>query len=238
MDDIRSRLKAMADPKYRDFHAKLCPGMTDNLGVRTPQLRTLAKEIAKGDFRSYLQTARDDSYEETLLQGMVIGCAKMDFAERLSLIESFVPKIDNWATCDLFCSTLTFTKRYLREVREFLKSYLCSDKEYFLRFGVVMLLDYYITDEWIDDTLQTLENIRHEGYYVKMAAAWAVSVCYIRFPEKTEILLRNNCLDDFTHNKAIQKIRESKRVPQAKKDALQKLKRKSISPSSAAAADR
>ena len=238
MNSIRERLEAMADPKYRKFHAKLCPGMTDNLGVRTPRLRALAKEIAKGDFRAYLENATDDSYEETLLQGMVIGYAKMDFEERLSYITAFVPKIDNWATCDLFCSSLTFTKRNQQTVREFLNQYLSSNNEYFLRFGIVMLLDYYITDEWIDNTLQTLEVIRHEGYYVKMATAWAISVCYIRFPEKTETLLRDNTMDDFTHNKAIQKIRESKRVTQAKKDALQKLKRKTVSPSSAVPADR
>ncbi len=238
MNTIRQRLEAMAEPEYGAFHAKLCPGMTGNLGVRTPQLRALAKEIAKGDFRAYLLAARDDSYEETLLQGMVIGCAKMDLPERLERVASFVPKIDNWATCDLFCSSLSFTKKYLPETREFLMPYLSSKEEYSLRFGVVMLLDYYITEEWIDDTLRTLARIRHDGYYVKMAVAWAVSICYIHFPEKTEQLLRSSTLDDFTHNKAIQKIRESRRVDKAKKDALQKLKRKAVTPSSAVPEDR
>lgn len=225
MTDIQKRLYALADPKYQAFHSSLCPGVSNIIGVRTPLLRTLAKELAKGDFRTYLATATDTSYEEILLQGLVIGYGKMPLEERFSYIAGFVPKIDNWATCDLFCSTLTFAKKQREAVWEFLLPYLSSSAEFPLRFGVVMLLDHFLTDTYIDAVLERLNTIHHDGYYVKMAIAWAISICYIKFPEQTMVLLRNNHLDDFTYNKALQKIRESTRVSATEKEALQKMKR-------------
>ena len=225
MTAIQERLAALAVPDYKTFHNGLCPGLTNCLGVRTPQLRALAKELAKGDFRGFLAEANDDSYEEILLQGMVIGYSKMALEERLSRIAGFVPKIDNWATCDLFCTTLSFAKKHRAAVWEFLQPYLASLSEFAVRFGVVMLLNHFITNDYIDDVLKALNDVRHDGYYAKMAAAWAVSICYIKFPDKTGAFLQSNRLDGFTHNKALQKIRESTRVSAAEKEALQKWKR-------------
>ena len=95
-----------------------------------------------------------------------------------------------------------------------------------MRFGIVSLLEHFINDTYIDDVLQILSDIRHDGYYVKMAAAWALSVCYIKYPGKTSALVTENRLDDFTHNKMIQKICESFRVSREQKEELKKLKRK------------
>ena len=226
MEDVKARLLALADPKQQQFHSKLCPGLTNILGVRTPQMRALAKELARGDFRSYLETARDDSYEETLLQGMVIGYGKMDLQERLERIAGFVPKINNWATCDLFCTSLSFVRKNQQTVWEFLQSYLRSTEEFSLRFGIVMLLDYFITEDYIDIIFPLLDAVRHDGYYVKMAVAWAISICYVRFPEKTMAFLKNNHLDDFTYNKALQKTCESLRVSDEEKMVLRSMKRK------------
>lgn len=225
MDTLKERLYALADPEYQKFHAKLCPGMKNNLGVRTPQLRTLAKELAKGDFREYLKQAKDDSYEEILLQGMVIGYAKMDLDERFSRISSFVPKIDNWATCDLFCNSLSFAKKFPDAVWDFVSTFLTAEQTYHVRFGVVMLLDYFITESYVDAVFSLLDSISHPDYYVKMAVAWAVSICYIRFPQKTLYFLQNNHLDDFTYQKSLQKIRESTRVSPMEKEVLKKMKR-------------
>ena len=108
----------------------------------------------------------------------------------------------------------------------FLKSYLCSTQEYEIRFSVVCLLDFFINEVYIDEVLDLLLQVHHEGYYVKMAVAWAISVCYVKFPKKTERVFEENLLDDFTHNKSIQKIRESYRVPKESKERLQKMRRK------------
>ena len=107
----------------------------------------------------------------------------------------------------------------------YLLKYANSSREYEIRFAVVAMLDHLVTEEYIGCVLEVLARVRHEGYYVKMAVAWAVSVCYVKFPEQTEELLVEQKLDDFTHNKSIQKIWESYRVSKEEKDRLQKLRR-------------
>lgn len=225
MKEIRNKLFSLADEEYQKFHSSLCPGTNNIIGIRVPVLRDVAKEIAKEDWKNYLRTAKSDYYEEIMLQGMVIGLAKMNLAERLDYIKSFVSKIDNWAVCDVTCAGLKFTKKHMSEVWEFLKPYINSNKEFEIRFGVVMLLDFYIIEEYIKQVLEILNNIHHDGYYVKMAVAWAISVCYIKFPKETMVLLQNNKLDIFTYNKALQKIIESYRVTKEDKEIIRKMKR-------------
>lgn len=223
---IKERLTELADEEYRQFHSKLVPGTDNILGVRLPHLRELAKELAKGDWQGYLLAAQDDYYEETMLQALVIGHIKTDIDTTLHYIAAFIPKISNWAVCDSFCSSLKITKKHKDQVWEFLQPYLTSSKEYELRFGIVMLLNYYIDDKYIDQVLVHLDTAKHEGYYVKMAVAWALSICFVKYPEKTLDYLQHNTLDDFTYNKALQKILESYRVDQETKALIRRMKRK------------
>ena len=225
MDEIREKIFELADEKYKEFHSGLCPNTNNIVGVRVPVLRNYSKELVKGNFRNYLANAKDEYYEEVMLQGMVIGLAKMELEERLEYITKFVPKIDNWAVCVVSCAGFKFAKKYQSEVWKFLKPYLESNKEFEIRFGVVMLLDFYITEEYIDKVLEILNKIQYEGYYVKMAVAWAISVCYIKFPKETFKLLQENSLDDFTYNKALQKIIESYRVSEEEKKTIRAMKR-------------
>ncbi len=225
-DRIKERILEMADEEYRQFHSKLVPGIDNVLGVRLPRLRELAKDLAKGQWRDYIATAQDDYYEETMLQALVIGHAKTDIEEILRYVAAFVPKINNWAVCDSFCCGLKITKKHRARVWEFLQPYLLSQKEYELRFGIVMLLNYYIEDQYIDQVLVLLDSAKHEGYYVKMAVAWALSICFVKYPEKTMVYLKQNTLDDFTYNKALQKITESFRVDQTTKTLIRNMKRK------------
>lgn len=108
---------------------------------------------------------------------------------------------------------------------EFLQEYLKSKKEFELRFAIVTMLNYYITEEYIESVLKILNNVKHEGYYVKMAVAWAISIAFIKFPEKTMKLLENNNLDDFTYNKSLQKIIESYQVDENTKQKIRTMKR-------------
>lgn len=225
MDQIREKIFELADEKYKEFHSGLCPNTNNIVGVRVPVLRNYAKELARGDFRKYLANAKDEYYEEVMLQGMVIGLAKMELEERLDYVKRFVPKIDNWAICDVFCAGLKFVNKNKEKVWKFLKQYLKSNKEFEIRFGVVMLLDFYITEDYIDRVIKILNEIKHEGYYVKMAVAWAISICYIKFPSETMKLLHENELDDFTYNKALQKIIESYRVSEEDKKMIRTMKR-------------
>lgn len=225
MDKIREKLFSLVDEEYRKFHSSLCPGTKNIIGIRVPVLRNVAKEIVKEDWKQYLQDAEDDYYEEVMLQGMVIGLAKMDLEERLEYVKKFVPKIDNWAVCDTTCAGFKFAKKHTKEIWEFLKPYLKSNKEFEIRFGVVMLLDFYITEEYIKEVLKILNETHHDGYYVKMAVAWAISICYIKFPKETFEMLQKNKLDTFTYNKALQKIIESYRVSKEDKEKIKAMKK-------------
>lgn len=223
---IRKQILKLADEEYKKFQSKLCPNNDNIIGVRLPLLRKLAKQIAKGNWREYLKTAKEEYFEEVMLQGMVIGYAAANIEELLSYVTEFVPKIDNWAVCDSFCSGLKFTKTNKERVWEYLKPYLSSKQEFEMRFGIVMLIVYYIEEDYIAKVLQLLDKAKHEGYYVKMAVAWAVSICFVKFPETTMQFLKNNKLDDFTYNKALQKITESLKVNKETKTLIRNMKRR------------
>lgn len=223
---VRERIFKLTDEEYRQFHSKLVPGTDKILGVRLPKLRELAKELIKGDWHGYLAAAQDDYYEEIMLQGLVIGYAKADIEDILHYVAAFVPKINNWAVCDSFCNSLKITKKHMPRVWIFLQPYLLSRQAFEIRFGIVMLLSFYIEDEYIDQVLTILDGAKHEDYYVKMAVAWAISICFVKYPEKTMAYLKKNTLHNFTYNKALQKITESFRVDNATKTIIRSMKRK------------
>jgi 3-methyladenine DNA glycosylase AlkD len=223
---IRERLFELAEEDYRKFSSSLIPGEDKLLGVRLPLLRELAKEIARGDWRNYLDSALDEYYEEIMLQGLVIGYAKSSPEEILKYTECFIPKISNWGVCDSFCTGLKLSKKHPDMVWDFIQPYLRSDREFEIRFAVIMMLAHFIDDEHIDRVIASLDGIRHEGYYVRMGAAWAISVCFVKYPEKTMQYLKISRLDDFTYNKSLQKILESYRVDQDAKAVIRSMKRK------------
>lgn len=225
MEKIIEELFALADTKYKEFHSGLCPNTDNIIGVRIPKLRELAKTIAKQEGIEFLQKIDTTYYETLMLYGMVIGYAKLTLEERQKYLDIFVPEIDNWAVCDCCTSTYKFTNQNMAQMWEYIQKYLHSGKEFEIRFAVIMMLDYYLTDEYIDQVLEYLNNIRHDGYYVKMGVAWAISIAFIKYEEKTRKLLRQNKLDDFTYNKALQKIIESNRVSKEVKDEIRKMKR-------------
>lgn len=226
-EEILEDIKALADKKYKDFHSGLCPEIQNILGVRVPLLRDYAKKLIDIDWRINYNNIGNEYYEEIMLRGIILGLAKMELEERLTYLEEFIPEIDNWAICDTTCASLKFVKKNEEKVFEFLQKYLKSDKEFEIRFAIVMLLDYYIIDKYIDEVIQILDNVKHlEYYYVKMAVAWTLSIIYIKYPEKAiNYLTGNNQLNDETYNKALQKIIESDRVSKKEKNKIRKMKK-------------
>lgn len=225
-ENIKIYLKSNIDLKYKAFHQKLIPTtITNFMGVRVPVIKSLAKEIAKCDYKEYLANVSFDTYEESMLCGLVIGNIKAQIDEVEVYIKEFVPHIDNWAVCDNFCAGLKIANKYKIEMLELIKSYLKSENEFELRFALVMLMDYYIIDDYIELVLSVYNATKHNGYYVKMAVAWGISVCYVKFTDKTFALLENNYLDDFTYNKALQKIVESNRVSNNDKAKIRLMRR-------------
>lgn len=226
MEKVRETLFELQDKEYQKFHSGLCPNVNNIIGVRIPDLRKIAKQIAQENPKEYLESIPKEYYEEIMLQGFVIGYMKADLQEKLKYLDKFVPKIDNWAVCDCSVSTFKFVEKNQEEVWEYLQKYLRSEKEFELRFAIIMLMDYYLKEEYIDQVLSIYDQIRHDGYYVKMAVAWAISMAYVKFSEKTWEFLQNNHLDDFTYNKALQKMVESYRVDNKTKEKIKKMKRK------------
>lgn len=224
---IRQELQALTDEEYSKFNQKLCPDTKKKiLGIRIPQLRKLAQKIAKEEWREFLKQADDDCFEEVLLQGLVIGYAKIEIDEKLEYVKGFVPKIDSWAISDTFCPTLKIKSKDLEKVWDFILPYLESNREFDLRFAVIMMLDYYIIDEYADKVLEKLDKVSHEGYYAKMAVAWCIAEIGIKFNQKAmEYLHGDNHLDKFTYNKALQKMRESYRIDKVQKEELKRMKR-------------
>lgn len=225
--EIRAHLIALKDENYGAFHRKLCPGLENIIGIRMPQIRTYAKEIYKsGGYMSYLNAPLLDYAEEKMLFGYVLALPKLSLQARLPYIKTYVNSIDSWAVCDSPTMSFKFIQKDRDAFFPVIESCLASGREYVVRFAVVALLAHYINDDYIDSVLSIIENIRHDGYYVKMAAAWALSVCYVKYPDKTEAFILKDHLDDFTHNKAIQKICESFRVDKDTKERLKGFKRK------------
>ena len=181
----------------------------------------MAKDVIRRDAEGFLAVSRAGSYEEILLRGLVIAGMKTGISRRLELVSAFLPLIDNWAVCDSFCSTFRFhNEEEKQRMWEFLRPLFLDSREFFARFAAVMLLDHYVTKEYLPEGLSLLKGVRSEAYYVQMAVAWAVSVCYVKFPAETLPLLQERVLPPFTQNKSIQKIRESFRVGKADKEML------------------
>ena len=225
-DKILEELKSAGDAKYKKFNESLIPGESGSFGVRVPYLRKMAKDISKADWQSFLKVAKTDTYEERLLQGYVIGYAKCDLETRLSYLKEFVPKINSWAVCDGVCAGLKAVKKDLLRFLDFLQPYMKSREEFELRFALVCLMDYYITDEYIDMVLKFMAKVKHDAYYVKMAAAWGLSVCFVKYRDKTlEYFTEGKISDDWINNKAIHKIRESYRATDEDKKLLLNFKR-------------
>lgn len=221
---ILARLSALADEKYRSFSASLIPNSGPLLGVRVPAMRRLAREVARGDWRAYLDVAGSGCFEERLLQGLVIGCVRCTPDERLALTRRYLPLVDNWALCDLFCRRLSRAER--EPTWRFIGPLFRSANEYEARFAAVVGCGNFVDDEHLDALLERLDACRHDGYYARMGVAWALSVCYVKYPERTETFLRRATLDVRTHNLALRKIVESRRVSPEAKARIRLLKRR------------
>lgn len=218
--EILRNFEVLSDEKYKKFNESLIPGTETAYGVRVPDVRAAAKKVVRQDAESFLRETSPASYEEIMLRGMVIAGMKTDLETRLAHVRAFLPLIDNWAVCDTFCGTFRFRPEELRPMWDFLRPLFTDGREFFARFAAVMQLGHFVTGEYIDESLRLFVSMKQEQYYIQMAVAWAVSVCYVKFRDKTLELLKRQELPKFVQNKSIQKIRESYRVDKADKEML------------------
>ncbi len=224
--EIRNELLNISEEKYQKFASALIPNIDNLIGVRIPTIRKISKRMVKNNEIEYLNKANDIYFEETMLKALMIGNLKNDLNFILKQIELFIPKINNWSICDSFCSELKIVRSNKDIVWKFLKKYYTSNEAYEIRFAIVLMLFHFIDEDYITDIIQVCDSITSDNYYVKMAVAWCLSICFIKFPNQTHTYLLKNNLDDETFNKTIQKIKESFRVDKETKEELNKLKRK------------
>ena len=225
-EKIRKELEIIAEENYRIFAAKLIPNIDNLLGVKLPKLRKIAKKIVQLDYDYYLAMDNHLYFEEVMLQGMIIGEIKLPWTERSRYVKQFISKIDNWSVCDSFCCGLKFEVSEKELVWQFLQPYFASDKPYDIRFAVVMLLFYFVDDEYAQKAFTLFDQIKNDDYYVKMAVAWAISIYFRELPTLTMLYLQKNQLDDWIYNKALQKITESLKVDSSTKIIIRSMKRK------------
>lgn len=222
------------DLKYREFNAKIIAiDINSLIGIRVPIIRKIAKEIVKGDYLNYLKIFEKMLkknkilyFEEKLIYSIVCCEIKEDFKDKLDKIDKVIHLIDNWALCDCALSSAKFVRKNKDAFYDFLLPKIDSENPWELRFILVSLLEYYVEDKYLEDIFRICEHIKNEHYYVKMAKAWLLSICYIKFKEQTHSFLKGCKLNNWTVNKSIQKIRESLRITKEDKENILTLKRK------------
>lgn len=210
-------LLSLQDKEYLTFQQKIVFTKYEMIGIRVPLQRQIAKEISKGNAQSFIKVCQNKYYEEVNIKGLVIAYLK-DQGE--NYLDEFIKEIDNWAICDGFCSSLKIVLKNQDQYFLKIKEYLQSDEPYPIRVGLVLLLNYYVEEKYLYQIFALIKKIKHQDYYVKMAIAWLISICFIKFPSQTEELLKAKELDAFIQNKAISKIRDSQRISKSVKDSL------------------
>lgn len=222
--DIQQELFALQDLSYRDFHAKLMPTVDKArvIGVRTPKLRAFAKEFGKTEeAKEFLKVLPHQYYEENNLHGLLIEQIK-DYPTLIRELNRFLPCIDNWATCDLL--TVRVVKKHLDTFTEEVERWLASDHTYTIRFGIGMLMRYYLEEYFSLEYPEKVAKIRSEEYYVNMMRAWYFATALAKQYEAIFPFLEEKRLDAWTHNKTIQKAIESYRITQEQKAYLRTLR--------------
>lgn len=221
---IRQRLFELQDTGYRDFHSKLVPNIDPDcvIGVRTPTLRSLAKELSKmPEITEFLRSLPHRYYDENNLHGFIIAGMK-DYETCIKELERFLPYIDNWATCDLISPKIF--KKHLPELLEKIKVWMGSEHTYTIRFGIEMLMSFYLDEHFDPKYLEMAASVQSEEYYVKMMIAWYFATALAKQYEAALPYIELKRLEPWTHNKAIQKAIESYRIPDEHKGYLRTLK--------------
>ena len=225
-NDIETRLFALQDLNYRAFQAKLMPTVPIDriIGVRTPDLRKLAKELAKQEgIETFLSDLPHRYYDENNLHGFIL-CECKDYAQTVRSLDALLPYVDNWATCDLI-SPKVFRK-HKAELLSDIERWMRSDRTFTIRFGIEMLQSHFLDDDFDPSFPRKVASVRSEEYYVNMMIAWYLATALAKQWDAVFPILRDGTLSDWVHNKTIQKAIESDRITDEQKTLLRGMKRK------------
>lgn len=224
LDDIRGELFKMQDIGYRDFNSKLIPTVKkeDMIGVRTPELRKYAKKLLKEEgVEDFLHSLPHKYFDENQLHAFIISEIK-DFKLCIDELINFLPYLDNWATCDQLSPKIF--KKYRNDLLPHIYEWLKSDKTYTVRFGIGMLMEHFLDEDFKSEYPEMVAAVRSEEYYINMMTAWYFATALAKQYESILPFIEGNKLDTWTHNKTIQKAIESNRINAEQKNYLKGLK--------------
>lgn len=225
MNPITKKLFDLRDEKYAEFQAKLTPTASKDtiIGVRVPLVRSLAKELAGSkEANDFIHDLPHTYYDENMLHGLLLSQMR-NFDACVREIDAFLPYVDNWAVCDI-TSPKVFG-RHKEEFLPFIKKWVKSKETYRCRFAIEMLMSFYLDKDFKPEYLDIVSSIRSKEYYVNMMIAWFFATALAKKWESAIKIIENNVLDVWTHNKTIQKARESYRITPSQKEYLKSLKR-------------
>lgn len=221
---VQEQLFALQDLKYRDFQCKLMPTVPTEtvIGIRTPELRKYAKTFSKTpEAAEFLKILPHRYYEENNLHGFLIESMR-DYGQVIAALDAFLPYVDNWATCDLMRPKVF--QKHLPELLEEIRRWMASDRTYTIRFGMEMLMTFYLDEAFRPEYLDWVAEVRSQEYYVNMMIAWYFATALAKQYGAALPYIENHRLEPWTHNKAIQKAIESYRIMEEQKMYLRTLK--------------
>jgi len=222
--EIRRELFACQDVKFKELNLKLIPSLDASrvIGVRTPDVRRIAKQYGKRqNVDSFLAALPHDYFEENNVHAAIIASFR-DYEMTVAALDKFLPFVDNWATCDMMTPTVfkKNTERLIVEIRR----WLCSGKTYSVRFAIRMLMCFYLEDNYLPEYAELVSGVKSDEYYVKMMAAWYFATALAKRYDDILPFIADGQLDKWTHNKAVQKAVESFRITPEQKAHLKTLK--------------
>ncbi len=226
--EIRDRLFALQDAEYGVFLRKLLPTVPPEavVGVRTPDLRALAKELrGREDVGEFLKTLPHRYFEENQLHAFLLSLGK-DFDETVRAVDAFLPYVDNWATCDQMSPKIF--RKHRTELLPAIERWMASEHVYAVRFGIGMLMEHYLDGDFREEYLARVASVRSEEYYVNMMIAWYFATALAKQYDAALPYIEQRRLEPWTHNKAIRKAIESYRVPEEAKRYLRTLNVKNV----------
>lgn len=227
MKNLHETLLSLQDKSYKEFHTKLMPGTDPDriIGIRTPELRKFTKEFAKNnDIYAFMDDLPHFYYEENNMHGFLISSMK-DIDECIERLDRFLPYVDNWATCDCI-SPVSFRKDHDKAYRA-ARRWISSSHTYTIRFGIGVLMKYFLDDYFQEEHLQIVSEIQSDEYYVNMMSAWYFATALAKQYDSAVVYLQNEKLPLWVHNKTIQKAVESYRITPEQKAYLKSLRRTS-----------
>ena len=203
-------LLSLQDIEYKEFHSKLTSTKYKIIGIRVPIMRSIAKEILKTDVEKFFSLVSNRYYEEVFIEGIVLSSSNEKTVDKYLI--SFVKKIDNWAICDSFCSNLKIVNKKTGKYWMYFTGMIDPKNEFQTRVSVVIMMNYYLSDNYIDRVLKIVSSIKSDKYYINMAISWLLSVAIVNYPDKVISILKEKRLSKFIQNKTISKIQDSYRI--------------------------